>query len=124
MGVTGKARVGRKLTVRTKGCPAGTVFSSYQWFAGGKPIKGADDATYKIKRSKLGKRITVRVTVSAPGYVDRGAGQPADQEGALGGKPQQRAGLAGGHRRALGDPARLDGAVDELRVGLDRHAPC
>jgi hypothetical protein len=67
--VTGKSLVGRKLAVRTKGCPVGTVVSSYQWFAGGKPIKGADKATYKIKRSKLGKRITVRVTVSAPGYV-------------------------------------------------------
>ena len=52
--------VGRKLTARTRGCPAGTAVSSYQWFAGGKPIKGADKATYKIKRSKLGKRITVR----------------------------------------------------------------
>ena len=69
MRVTGKPLVGRKLSVRTKGCPVGTVVTSYQWFAGGKPIKGADKATYKIKRSKLGKRITVRVTVSAPGYV-------------------------------------------------------
>ena len=69
MGVTGKARVGRKLTARMKGCPAASVVSSYQWFAGGKPIAGADKATYKIKRSKLGKRISVRVTVSAPGYV-------------------------------------------------------
>ena len=43
--------------------------SSYQWFAGGKAIKGAHKATYKIKRSKLGKRITLRVTISAPGYV-------------------------------------------------------
>jgi hypothetical protein len=69
-GVTGKARVGRKLAARTTGCPAGTVASGYQWFAGGKPIAGADNATYKVKRSKLGKRITVRVTLSAPGYVD------------------------------------------------------
>jgi hypothetical protein len=67
--VTGKPLVGRKLSVRTKGCPVDTVVSSYQWLAGGKPIKGADKATYKIKRSKLGKRITVAVTVSAPGYV-------------------------------------------------------
>ena len=35
----------------------------------GKPIAGATQATYKIKRSKLGKRISVRVTVSAPGYI-------------------------------------------------------
>ena len=69
MGITGKARVGRKLTARMTGCPAATAVGSYQWFAGGKPIAGADKATYKIKRSKLGKRITVRVTISAPGYL-------------------------------------------------------
>ena len=68
-GVTGKARVGRKLTAHLSGCPAVTAVSSYQWFAGGKAIKGAHKATYKIKRSKLGKRITLRVTISAPGYV-------------------------------------------------------
>ena len=68
-GVTGKARVGRKLTAARPVAPPLTAVSSYQWFAGGKPIKGADTATYKIKRSKLGKRITVRVTISAPGYV-------------------------------------------------------
>ena len=120
--VTGKPLVGRKLSVRTKGCPVGTVVSSYQWFAGGKPIKGADKATYKIKRSKLGKRITVRGDGERTRVRRRGAGEPADQEGALGGKTQQCARLAGGHRRALGDPAGLDGAVDELRVGLDRYA--
>ena len=37
--------------------------------ADGKPIAGATKATYKIKRSKLGKRIKVQVTLSAPGYV-------------------------------------------------------
>ncbi len=69
VGVTGKARVGRKLTAHLSGCPAPTAVSSYQWFAGGKAIKGADKATYKIKRSKLGKRISVRVTIGAPNYV-------------------------------------------------------
>ncbi len=69
VGITGQAKVGRKLKARMSGCPALTVANSYQWFAGGKRIKGATKATYKVKRSKLGKRITVRVTVSAPGYV-------------------------------------------------------
>jgi hypothetical protein len=40
------------------------------WLAGGKPIAGATKATYQIKRSKLGKRIKVQVTLSAPGYVE------------------------------------------------------
>ena len=68
VGVSGKARVGRKLTAHLKGCPAGTT-ATYAWLAGGKPIAGATKATYKIKRSKLGKRIKVQVTLSAPGYV-------------------------------------------------------
>ena len=68
--IKGRPKVGRKLSALLKGCPAGTVASGYQWFAGGKPIAGADTATYKVKRSKLGKRISVRVTLSAPGYVD------------------------------------------------------
>ena len=67
--IKGRPKVGRKLSARLEGCPGGTVVSSYQWFAGGKPIAGADGATYRVKRSKLGKRISVRVTVSAPGYV-------------------------------------------------------
>ena len=67
-GLSGKARVGRKLTAHLKGCPAGTT-ATYAWLAGGKPIAGATKATYKIKRSKLGKRIKVQVTLSAPGYV-------------------------------------------------------
>jgi hypothetical protein len=64
--------VGRKLTAHLRGCPAGTT-ATYAWLAGGKPIAGATKATYKIKRSKLGKRIRVQVrvqvTLSAPGYV-------------------------------------------------------
>ncbi len=67
--VQGKARVGRKLRSRIQGCPVQSVVTGYQWFAGGKRIKGADKATYRVKRSKLGKRLRVRVTVSAPGYV-------------------------------------------------------
>ncbi len=67
--VQGKSRVGRRLTAHLTGCPAGAVVGSYQWFAGGKPIKGAHRPTYRIKRSKLGKRITVQVTITAAGYV-------------------------------------------------------
>jgi hypothetical protein len=45
------------------------VQTTYSWFAGSKRIKGVSASTYKIKRSKLGKRITARVTLTAPGYV-------------------------------------------------------
>ena len=67
--ITGRAKVGRKLTARLTGCPAAATVTSYQWFVRSRPIGGATTATYKLKRSKLGKRISVHVTVSAPGYV-------------------------------------------------------
>ena len=114
MGITGKAQVGRKLTARTKGCPAAPTSAATGGSRAASRSRAPTKATYKIKRSKLGKRIKVQVTVSAPGLRRRAAGQPADHEGALGREAQQRAGLAGGHRRALGEPAQLDGAVDEL----------
>ena len=70
VGISGKARVGRRLTAQLNGCPVVAGVSSYQWFVGGKPIAGATKARYQVKRSNLGKRIKVRVTVRAPGYVD------------------------------------------------------
>jgi hypothetical protein len=60
--------VGHRLSAALTGCPL-DVQTTYAWFAGGNRIRGVSSSTYKIKRSKLGKRITVRVTVSAPGYV-------------------------------------------------------
>jgi hypothetical protein len=68
VGLHGKPRVGRTLTAALTGCPVG-VQTTYAWFAGSKRIKGVSSSTYKIKRSKLGKRITARVTLTAPGYV-------------------------------------------------------
>jgi aminopeptidase N len=67
--IHGRPRVGHRVTGRLDGCPAGAAATSYRWFAGSKPIKGAARATYRVKRSTLGKRISVRVTVTAPGYA-------------------------------------------------------
>ena len=131
--LTGRAKVGKKLKARVDDCPAGATIH-YAWYAGGKLIRGADAATHKLKRKQAGKRIKVLVSISAPGYVGSHAGQPSrpgrcaergsrrSQSDPHSGEPQQRPGLAGGHRRALGDPAGVDGAVDELPVGLDRDA--
>ena len=66
--IHGKARVGRTLRAAVEGCPAGAGYA-LRWYAGGQPIKGALRATYQVRRSKLGQRISVRVTVSAAGYV-------------------------------------------------------
>ncbi len=44
---------------------------SYQWLRNGKPIKGATKASYKLQRADAGKKISVRVTGSKPGYKNK-----------------------------------------------------
>ena len=66
--IGGRAKVGKRLTATVIGCPTGTTLR-YAWYAGSKPIKGADAASYKLKRGQLGKRIKVLVSITAPGYV-------------------------------------------------------
>lgn len=59
---------------------------SYQWFADGAAIAGATAASYALRPGDLGKRITVRVDVTAEGCVDATAtsGQtPAVGEGEM-----------------------------------------
>ncbi len=68
LGIRGKAKVGRKLHASVTGCPAGATYA-FRWYAGRKPIKAARGATYKLTRSRLGQRISVRVSVRATGYA-------------------------------------------------------
>jgi hypothetical protein len=68
VGLAGKAKVGKTLTARVRQCPAGATIR-YVWYAGGKQIKGADRATFDLKRKQAGKRIKVMVSVSLPGYL-------------------------------------------------------
>ena len=63
----GKARVGRKLTAKLRSCPVSAT-ATYAWFAGHKQIRGAHGATYRLTEKQVGKKVTVRVTVSVPGY--------------------------------------------------------
>lgn len=44
------------------------VTLSYQWLRGGKAIKGATKASYKLTAKDRGGRLSVRVTASKPGY--------------------------------------------------------
>jgi hypothetical protein len=66
--VTGKAKVGKKLTTSVSGCPAGATLH-YSWYAGSKLIAGADQARLTLKKKQLGKKIQVLVSVSVPGYL-------------------------------------------------------
>lgn len=40
----------------------------YQWYAGGKAVRGATKAAFKVKSTVKGKKITITVTVSKAGY--------------------------------------------------------
>lgn len=66
--VSGTAQVGRTLSAQTTGWTAGTVLA-YQWRADGSPIKGATRPTLTLAAAQRGKRITVVVTGSKPGYA-------------------------------------------------------
>jgi hypothetical protein len=72
--VTGGAapKVGKVLTANLgnlSGWTAGTTFA-YQWTAGGIDVPGATGATFVPPASTLGATVAVRVTASAPGYID------------------------------------------------------
>lgn len=66
--ITGKAKVGRKLTVKPGTWPAG-VKLRYQWFVNGVLVEGATMTTVKLTRGLKGMRVTVKVTGSKPGYL-------------------------------------------------------
>ena len=66
--VGGQAKVGKRLKAQVAGCPPGTTVR-YAWYAGSKPVKGADAATYKLRTAQAGKRIKVLVSIEAPGYL-------------------------------------------------------
>jgi len=66
--VTGDPIVGRYLVAVPGAWSPSSVTLSYQWYADGKAISGADERTWKVGKKRLGKAITVRVTGSGPGF--------------------------------------------------------
>jgi len=66
--ISGKAKVGKKLTAKPGAWTSGTTFT-YQWYANGKAIKGATKATLTLKKAQKGKKITVTVTGKKSGYA-------------------------------------------------------
>ena len=92
----GKAKVGKTLRSSVSACPAGATLR-YQWYAGSKPLNGANSATLKLRKKQLGLRLRVLVTVERAGLHRGDAGQREDREGAQIGMP-----------RPLPDPGPLD----------------
>ena len=65
----GHAKVGKKLKAKAGSWGPAPVTLTYQWYRSGKKIKGATKATYRLEHADHGKRITVKVTGSEPGYA-------------------------------------------------------
>ncbi|KRA32592.1 MULTISPECIES: ExeM/NucH family extracellular endonuclease [unclassified Nocardioides] len=68
--VTGTARVGKRLTATPGTWTPAPTSVSYQWLANLTPIPGATGSTLVLKAAQVGKRISVRVTAKATGYLD------------------------------------------------------
>lgn len=68
--ISGGAKVGSTLTAVPGKWTAGTSFA-YQWYADGKKIGGANQASYQVAASVAGKKITVAVTGSLSGYTTK-----------------------------------------------------
>jgi len=66
----GVFRVGRALTAATGNWTAGTAFT-YQWLSGGTPIPEATQSSYTLSPTDLGKSISVEITGSKFGYINR-----------------------------------------------------
>ncbi len=67
--ITGVKQVGKKLTAVPGIWGPGAVALSYQWYAAGHKIPGANGKKLKLKSAQVGKRITVKVTGTKAGYT-------------------------------------------------------
>lgn len=67
--ITGTPEVGQTLTVSSgTWSPAEDLTFAYQWEADGEAIAGATDTSFVVTSAQVGKRLTVTVTASRPGY--------------------------------------------------------
>jgi uncharacterized protein YkwD len=67
----GTDRVGQWLAAAGGTWSPGTVKLTYQWYRGGKAIKGATSSTHALTVHDAGHTISVKVTAHAPGYSSR-----------------------------------------------------
>ncbi|MBD8217005.1 metallophosphoesterase, partial [Microbacterium sp. CFBP 13617] len=68
--ISGAAKVGSTLTAKAGTWTSGAALR-YQWFAGAQPIAGATSATFLPKAAHVGSRLSVRVTGTLQGYVNK-----------------------------------------------------
>ncbi|MEW1628926.1 hypothetical protein AB0387_16170 [Streptomyces sp. NPDC089173] len=67
--ISGKAKVGAKLTAGAGKWSLKPTSYSYQWYANGKAISKATGVTLTLKAAQRGKKITVKVTAHRTGHT-------------------------------------------------------
>ena len=67
--ITGSVKVGKKLTADAGAWGPGEVALSYQWYRSGAKIAKATKPVYTLKAADKGKKITVKITGTKPGYT-------------------------------------------------------
>jgi hypothetical protein len=67
--ITGKAKKGKTLTAKPGAWVPSPSRFTYRWFRGSKAIAGATAKTYTLRKSDVGKRISVKVKGILAGYV-------------------------------------------------------
>ncbi|MFT4470417.1 hypothetical protein ACMX2H_10985 [Arthrobacter sulfonylureivorans] len=67
--ISGTARYGSTLKVSQGWTPG--VKIAYQWYRNGKSVKGATKSSFTLSAKDIGAKITVRATVTKPGYSSR-----------------------------------------------------
>lgn len=73
--VTGATQIGKTVTARLSK-PSLNYIDKYQWYRGGKAIKGATKSSYKLVKADLGKKITVKATDTKDRLSFTWAGMP------------------------------------------------
>lgn len=67
--ISGVARVGSVLTAKPGAWKPAPVTLTYQWYRSGKKVSGATALTYTLTSADKGKKITMKVTGTKPGYT-------------------------------------------------------
>jgi beta-xylosidase len=67
--IVGKAKVGKKLTLKAGTWKPADVKLTYQWYRSGTPITHGTKSTYTIRGADEGKKIAVKVTGKKSGYT-------------------------------------------------------
>ncbi|MFI1187032.1 hypothetical protein [Streptomyces californicus] len=67
--ISGKAKVGSRLTVNRGTWSPKPSSYTYQWYANGRAISGATSTTLTLKKAQRGRKITVKVTAHRTGHA-------------------------------------------------------